>query len=116
MKQTNQLDMTPRLTDDSENTPEANARMKIANKHVKNSLARIALGIGDHVEYTETKTERDGVITKVVTKTTTTPRKPIIEACKFLLDRYESKNKKAKPAPIESLLPKPKKRSKRAKR
>ena len=81
--------------------------MKKSKKGIENNLSRLALGMNDHVKTTVSK-NASGVVTKVVIKTTST--KPNLEACKSLLDRYESKNKKA--VPIGDLLPK----SKRAKR
>ena len=65
-----------------------------ANRDVKNSLTRLALGMGKHVERTETRNANGEVIKTI---TTITPTKPNPEACKFLLDRYGAEDEKAKP-------------------
>ena len=62
-------------------------------KGYENRLIQMALGRGKHVETVVSKNE-DGAVVKIVTKTT--PRKPYVEACKVLLDRYESEKKKLK--------------------
>ena len=94
MKQNNLSKMTPRLTDISENTPEAKARMKIMNKRVEDNLVRLVSGRTNHVEKTEIR-NASGKVTKTFTKTI--PSKLNLEACKFLLDRYGAQDKKAAP-------------------
>ena len=94
MKQNNQLDMALRKDDILENTPEARARMRHMNKRIENNLTRLILGRTNHVEHTEIR-NANGEVTKTIT--TTTPRKPNLEACKFLLDRYGARDKKAAP-------------------
>ena len=68
-------------------------KIKQLNKRIDDALSHVLSGMNKRIDETKTISP-EGEVTKIVTKTTST--KPNLEACKVLLDRYESEKKKSK--------------------
>ena len=68
-------------------------KIKQLNKRIDDALSHVLSGMNKRIDETKTISP-EGEVIKIVTKTTST--KPNLEACKDLLDRYESEKKKLK--------------------